>query len=371
MKSHRQVGAVLPLVVVMLPVIFILAAFAINIAYIQLCQTELQISTDVAAKAAGRNYAIHRDFDQALAIANQAGQLNQVAGAALSFEADDLKTGMATLATTGGRYEFSETSFDSDPVNSLELVGRRESDSANGEIGIYLPTFLGANQFEIRTTSVSTQVEVDVAIVLDRSGSMAYASNEAAVFPPYPAAAPLGWDFGSPAPTPCRWRDAVASVNSFLSQLSTTPLDEQVALATYADGARIDQDLTRSYGDIQTALNQHTRQLDGGGTNIAAGLQAAQAALSADGARSFASKVIIILTDGKRSVGPNPTSMAQSIADDGTMIIAITFAQEADQGTMQKIAEIGNGFHIHAVDSTALLNAFETVNRKLPTILTR
>lgn len=50
---HRR-GVVVPLVAVILPVIMILAAFAVNLSYIELTRTELRIAADAATRAAGR-----------------------------------------------------------------------------------------------------------------------------------------------------------------------------------------------------------------------------------------------------------------------------------------------------------------------------
>lgn len=364
-------GAVLPLVAMLLPIVLVLAGFAINIAYIQLCQTELQISTDVAAKAAGRTFAKDRDPTMALAIANRAGRLNTVAGEPLSFDMSDINIGVATLAKADGRYEFVPDDGSMTSFNSLEILGHRDGGSSLGEIATFFPNFMGTGSFGLSTTSVSTQVEVDVAVVLDRSGSMAYADDEPAVFPPFPAAAPADWEFGDEAPKDSRWRDAVSAVKSFLADLTISPLDERVSLVTYADGARIDKDLTDKYHEIESKLADHTKDLDGGGTNISAGMQAGQAALSTGKARDFSAKVVIVMTDGKVSVGGSPTGWARSLADDGIMIITITFSNEADQSLMKNVAAIGNGFHIHAKDSTALTEAFKSISRKLPTMLTR
>lgn len=371
-------GAILPLMAVMLPILLLFAGFAINVAYMQLCQTELQISTDVAAKAAGRVYAIERDPVRALEVANEAGQLNFVAASPLAFSSDDLRIGTSTLLSGGDRYAFVAASVSDDDddetittFNAIELLGHRDSDCDMGEVKTYFPSLVGTGSFGISTSSVSTQVEVDIALVIDRSGSMAYASDEPAVFPPIPIAAPADWGWGQPAPPDSRWLDAVSSVDTFLSDLTSSPMDEAVALITYADGARIDQPLTKEYWRIGDMLAGESAGLDGGGTNIASGLQAGEAALATALSRDFAARVVVILTDGKRSVGSNPVYWAKSLAENGVMVIAVTFSDEADQATMKKVAEIGNGFHVHATNRQDLKNAFRAIGNRLPTLLTR
>ena len=384
----RNRGAVLPLIAILLPVLLVLAGLAINIAYIQLASTQLQISTDVAAKAAGREFAINRNSETALLVANQFGALNQVAGKPLVFQAEDLRVGTASLVSAGSRYQFqlAETSISVEteeaddaeegglpalPLNALEVIGNRTTGSAHGEIKTYFPNLVGKTSFGLSTTSVSTQVEVDIALVLDRSGSMAYADNELAVYPPIPAAAPEDWYFGDQAPANARWRDAVAASTTLLDDLASSPLDEQVALITYSDTARIDQGLTSSYQLVKDQLDVYTQALTGGGTNIGAGLQAAQAELASSNSRPFAAKVVIILTDGQRTVGESPTGWASNLADDGVMVVTVTFSAEADQSLMKRVAAAGNGFHVHATNQTDLMNAFQYIVRRLPTLLTR
>ncbi|MEM7784393.1 MAG: pilus assembly protein TadG-related protein, partial [Planctomycetota bacterium] len=47
-------GAIAPLFAVILPMLLIFAGFAINLAYMQLVNTELKIATDATSHAGGR-----------------------------------------------------------------------------------------------------------------------------------------------------------------------------------------------------------------------------------------------------------------------------------------------------------------------------
>ena len=58
----------------MLPVILAIAAYAINVVYMEAARTELQITTDVATRAAGRMLAVTGDEEQAL-VADEEGLL--------------------------------------------------------------------------------------------------------------------------------------------------------------------------------------------------------------------------------------------------------------------------------------------------------
>ena len=269
--------------------------------------------------------------------------------------------------SASGRYDFTPISDPTAYRNAVQLEGVR--DSSRKEIQTFFPTFVGRTNFEMTRTSVSTQVEVEIALVLDRSGSMAYADTEPAVFPPIPQAAPADWEFGHPAPSQARWRDAVFSVDAFLAELGKSPLNERVSLTTYANGASLDTPLTKDFNIIKAALQGHTDKLDGGGTNIAAGLMTGESSLV--NSREFAAKVVVLLTDGQRTVGIDPRTWAYSLKNNGVMIVTVTFSQEADQNLMKEIASIGGGFHVHAKSSSDLVAAFKSISRQLPTLLTQ
>lgn len=367
MKPNRS-GAILPLVAILFPVLIVLSGFAINVAYIQLSSTELKIATDAAARAAGRAYAMQRDEAQALNMANEAGLLNQVAGKPIQFTINDLNFGNSTRTTSSSRYEFVATGDTNS--NAIQVVGRRTNDSSNGAISTFFPNLMSVQNFELTAQTVCTQMEVDVALVIDRSGSMAYSTNEVAVYPPIPTAAPADWDFGDAAPDKSRWLDVVEATKVFLTELNSSPHSENLALATYADFGKIDVPLTSDYNQILDGLDVYTKKLSGGGTNIAGGLSAATSTLQSSG-RDFAAKVAIVLTDGQHTVGPDPVSFASSMSDDGVLVISVTFANEADQGLMQNVADSGGGFHKHAQFKQDLKDVFREISRQLPTLMTK
>ena len=141
-------------------------------------------------------------------------------------------------------------------------------------------------------------MDVDVAIVLDRSGSMAYAATERAEWPPNPAAAPPGWKFGDRVPPNSRWLDACAAVDVFLEELSKSPTEEMVSLTTYSSTAVTDCPFTHDYAAIQQAMNGYSAAFRSGATNIASGIDAGCNSFANGASRNWASKVIIALTDG-------------------------------------------------------------------------
>ncbi len=367
-KADRT-GAILPLVAILFPVLLLLSAVAINIAYIQLSRTELGISTDAAGRAAGKIYALTHDEGLALEAANEAGALNFVAGKELQFNAADLEFGKSTRADENSRFEFVTAS--SEDCNAVRILGNRSNSSISGPVQTFLPSLLGVQDFELESTAISTRIEADIVLVLDRSGSMAYSDSEPAVFPPVPASAPLDWDFGDPVPPNSRWQDAIDATQVLLNMLNTSPGREFISLVTYSDSGRIDTPLSENTADVLSAMTTYSTAFEGGGTNISGGLAAAAAELSSTSARKFSSKVVIILTDGKVSEGPNPVGVAANLANDGILVITVTFSSEADQALMSRVANSGNGFHRHADVKEELQAVFLEISQKLPTLLTQ
>jgi len=366
-NKNNRMGAVLPLVALMLPVLMLLGGFAINVAYMQLTATELQISTDAAARAAGRVFAKTNNQEEALQIANTVGALNEVAGEGLQFTLSDLDFGESTRANANSRYEFRSGGA----INSVQVIGRRTSGSASGTVSTFFPSLMNRADFELSASSISTQIEIDLVLVLDRSGSMAYADNEEAVFPPIPVEAPVGWDFGDPAPPNSRWLDAVAATEELLLSLEESPLDQKLGLVTYGNFGSRDVLLTSDYSQITERLDRRTQRLVGGATNIASGLNKAFEVLTSAEARPFAGKVALVMTDGHRTAGGDPVTVARRLAEEGILVITVTFSQEADRELMERIAEEGNGFHRHADFSEDLVEVFAEISRELPSLLTQ
>ncbi len=367
-KANRG-GAILPLVAIIFPLLLLLSAVAINIAYMQLSRTELGISTDAAGRAAGRMFAITQDEGLALEAANEAGAINFVAGKELRFSAADLEFGKSMRVDESSRFEFVTAS--PQDSNSVRIMGNRSNSSLSGPVQTFLPSILGVQDFELESTTISTRIEADIVLVLDRSGSMAYSDTEPAVFPPVPASAPVEWDFGDPVPPDSRWLDAIAATEVMLNTLDTSPGQELISLVTYADSGRIDTPLSNNTADVLSAMTNYSTAFEGGGTNIAGGLTAAAAELSSNAARKFSSKVVIVLTDGKVSAGPDPVSVAGNLADQGILVIAVTFSNEADKELMAKVAAAGNGFHRHAEVKEELRAVFKEISQQLPTLMTQ
>ncbi len=366
-RHARRRGAVLVLVAFLLPVFIILAGFAINSAMLELRKTELFIAADAAARAGGRELTVAQSQSVAQTRAIEYAAKNTVAGTSFTLDPNDIVFGKSTR-TGLGRYTFTPNSAN---ANALQITARRDSNSADGPIQLPFPMPGTSQYLDMSQVSTSTQVQVDIALVIDRSGSMAYASNEPAVYPPAPSNAPPGWNFCDPAPPKSRWLDVVAAVQVFNQELQSSPSDELAALVTYADSAKIDKQLTTNYAAINSGMSVYTNSLCSGSTNIGGGINAGVNALATSPQRrNGAVKVLVVLTDGIHNTGTDPVKAAKAAGAQGVMIFTVTFSDEADQARMIQVAKAGQDKHWHATNGSQLSSVFAEIAQRLPTLIT-
>ena len=364
-KQARR-GAVLVLLALILPVILVLAAFAINVAYMELNRTELQIATDAAARAGGRDLNVTNTTSAAITRAQQLAQANPVAGKPLTLQSSDLVFGNAVRSSVSSRYAFTAGGSN---FNAVQVTGSRTSSSTDGTLKLVFPNFLSLGQIGTTQMAQSTQGEIDIALVVDRSGSMAYAVDESSNSSSNPASAPPGWSYGDPAPPLARWRNLVAATAVFVSDLSASTCSEQLALVTFNNTTAIECPLSFNYAPIAPALDVYTQNFTTGSTAVGDGIIQGINALASSSARPFASKAIIVFTDGLTNTGTDPLVAAQQAANQHITIITITFSNEADDAGMTAVAQLTGGTHYHANSAADLTTVFNDIANKLPIML--
>jgi Ca-activated chloride channel homolog len=360
----------MPLMVLLLPVTLMLSALAINIAYIELSRTEMFICADFVTRAAGRDFAISGDKANAMKVGRQVATLNTVNNQPMQLADSDFVFGEASRPDLSKRYVFDPSGTF---PNAVEVTLRKTSSTSNGSLTIPFPMIFGGGaSIDSTKTSRSNPLEADIAIVLDRSGSMAYAANEIADGTK-PKSAPTAWTFGQAVPPNSRWLDAVASVKVFMAEIAKTPMKEQVSLSTYNTDAGTDIFLTTDQTPIVEAMDKYSLNFYSGGTNITSGLDCGRLTLLSSLSRPYAAKVMIILTDGINNVGTQAQlfAAAQAAADKKIIVYTVTFSNEADKTTMAKIAAIGLGKYAHATSSADLQNVFKDIAKGLPLLLTQ
>lgn len=205
-NRNARKGAIVPLFAILLPLLLIASGFAINLAYMQVVTTELKIATDCAAHAGGRAMSVAQDtanltvqekrdyaVESGISMAQKLAATNTVFGRQLSVGDEgsgseiEIGFGNSVRANNGyGMYEYTETDMadvlngDSRP-SSLHVVGNMNLPL----VFRVMSTAATANSpaknisgFAPQRRSIATQVNRDVALVLDRSGSMLYFRDE-------------------------------------------------------------------------------------------------------------------------------------------------------------------------------------------------
>ncbi len=322
----------LVLIMLMLVVVLAMTIFAVDIAYMQLVKTELRTSTDAAARAGSEALARTQSVDAARQAARDAAAANRVAGDPLLLDDADIVFGTAA-ASNFGVFTFQPGA---NPINSVRVLGRRSGGSPSGKVPLFLGSLLGTGTFEPELQSTTTSVVRDIALVLDRSGSMASQN---------------------------KINELKIAVNIFLDIMDATTSDERVSLTSYSTTGTKDQDMTSNLNLVRSAVNQMPAA---GFTAIGQGLQIGSDSLVFDSnSRPFAEKTIILLTDGIENRGPFTIPVLNGILPRNQVIHTITFGAGADQNLMRQVASATGGTHTHAPSGQALRDAFETIARTL------
>jgi len=209
----------------------------------------------------------------------------------------------------------------------------------------------------VNVTELGTQFRdpVDVAFVLDESGSMS-------------------WNDPSNQRIDAT-RTAVGSLNASLGdQAAWIPYSNDVCIhdnGTFFDGfcptgpnwteanAATGEPLTDNFTEFNNTLDTQSS----GGTPITAGLQEAESELAGGSNEPY----IILLTDGIHNEGPDPVPYAVNNLDDDITVYTVGFGN-FDQGTLTQIATqggTGDGEFYEANNANELTDVFEDITNDI------
>lgn len=394
-KLTLRAGSMMVLVSAMLFVFIVAAMLTVDVAYMQLVRSELRVATDAAAKAAAESLARTESQGQARQAAKHYAEMNQVAGNPFLIGDNDITFGRVSANEEGG-WDFSANAT---PANSVRVEGRLANDARTKAVPLFFAPSLGHGPFATAASAVASQQEVEVALCLDRSGSMLFdMSGNSYSFPSgHPNLSPWSywgttWRYmlSPPHPTGSRWAILSEAVDLFLAEAGSFDPPPRTSLVTWGSDYTMPISPRTEYleattdfalpapespnwalnvSGIQAALDVLTAAPMMGGTNLSAGLDRGVQVLTGPNTRSLSNKVIILMTDGQWNYGRDPIAAAQDAYAAGITVHTITMLS-SDQATMAQIAQITGGQHYNATSEVELRTAFSEIARSLPVVLT-
>jgi Mg-chelatase subunit ChlD len=332
---RQRKGAMVILVLLVLVLLIVGALFSIDVAYMHMIRAELRTATDAAARAGAETLSRTQDPNQAINAAIEIAQKNNVAGNGLDLRPSDIELG--SHKAVNGRFVFVPGGTQ---LNAVRVRGTRLADSLDGSVPLFFGRMFGTADFQPLQQASATKIDRDIALVLDRSGSMASQN---------------------------RFTELQNAVNVFLFELSQTSQDEYVSLTFYNEFPKKMVDLTPDHLAISNALKTVSPS---GFTGIGRGLIMGSDSLLKDPLqRPLAQKSIVLMTDGIHNRGIDPLTAADTAVARGQVVHTITFSSGADKVAMKAVADKTGGIYFHADNEKELRKAFQDIALEVPLIL--
>lgn len=410
-KGRR--GSILIFAVALFTMMIAVSGFSINCAYIELVRSEQRLATDAATKAASLTLARTQSITAARDAAKRIAAYHSVAGSSIVLSDSMIKFGAATRQTNG-TYAFTAIANPSSTsvVNAVQINSTLLSRQGGGASTLLFTKLMDSqtpgdsytHNFSPNISTTVTRMDLDVCLVVDRSGSMAWdLSNSSFSYPASITGSKIQKYVTAPHSTLSRWAVLGRSVNLFLSILDDNVFLPRISLATFSsnfDGqqedyaryynsifrnpsdpplpqlksvvATLDQTLTTNYSTVSNRLTAIGQQPLIGDTNVAAGLRLGVNELS-DPAKSrlTASKHIILFCDGMMTEGDDPVAIATAARSANIRVSTIAFGSQADTNLMRAIATAGGGSFYTANSETELQSVFRQIAQTLPSVLTK
>ncbi len=177
-KCVRRRGATAVFVVVMLPVLFGMAALTIDVGYLYNTRADLQNAADAGALAATNILGDDRS-PAGVTRARQAAidiiQRYATLGQPLQIGPEDLVFGRIDYDLDTNTYGFAPTEFYPD---SVRISVKRSTGSVNGATPLFFASLFGKQTADLEASATGGLTGArDIAVVIDLSGSMKYDSE--------------------------------------------------------------------------------------------------------------------------------------------------------------------------------------------------
>ena len=361
-RNLQPRGAALLIMTGVIMVAIAIAAYAINVAHIQYTRAELQIVTDVSTRAAMPGTGDTGSQSQAYIAAQRLANANKVAGRTLAIATGDLAFSAATRLSATDTYAYATASGPRpNSVRFNNAFFQRSRDA----LPMLMPSYSMATGFRPIKEATATQADLDIAIVLDCSSSM-LATWDQTPGPEGLLVLPL------PVPPTARWQIARSGILEVLKTFRNSAAQERVAFTTFNNVSLLNLPLSSDYLPVESALAFHSTAYLGGLSSLADGLNSAITMLSSMGtARAYASRVILLVSDGNENFGVGAKSVAQKAAQSDIMLYTISVGSDANKVLMSDLAATAHGRYLDAQTPAQFVQAIDEVNHHLPVLITR
>jgi len=137
LKTRR--AAILTLFMFMLPVLLVMLGFTVDMAYMQMVQTEMRLASDNAARVAADNLSRFENEAQAIDAGIDIADEFTVAGKPLRLQASDFDFGRAVVDQTG-TYLFNPAMT---PYNAVRIKAVRNATNLDGAVPLFFSRLIG------------------------------------------------------------------------------------------------------------------------------------------------------------------------------------------------------------------------------------
>lgn len=242
-----------------------------------------------------------------------------------------LTTGTFTV-TIGGISATIVTLYEGSDEYVLEVVPPTQPANGLYDLSVEVVTSTGTEtDTETEAVYYNDTYNVDVMLVIDRSGSMEFEDNIT------------------------KAKDAASQFVTLMNE------GDLVGVASFSDTATLNYTLTQIMTDtkteVMTAINPIT---EGGFTSIGGGLEIAQSQLISNG-QALDPWAIVLLSDGLENRAPFVADVLPGIVGTKTVVHTIALGSLADQLLMQEIAAQTTGTYNFSPTGTELAGIYNTI----------
>ncbi|HVJ86845.1 MAG TPA: vWA domain-containing protein [Caulifigura sp.] len=386
-EKHPRGGSILVFLVAGVVMLLAMTMISVDVATMQLTRAELRAATDAAAKAGAEALLRTQNQTQAVNAALAMAQLNTVAGKSFKLAASDVVVGTSSLQGDGS---WAFTSGGSRP-NAVRVNSAMTNASPSGSVKLaFAKVFSSNNNFTPAKTSTASALQQEICLAIDRSASMSF--DLSGIDWQYPA----GGAYDRRPRPGSRWNSLCKAFDIYLDEVQATPVPSRVALVTWASDmtgeslpqennwglltpitaalapivSRLEAALSLNFTLINNRMDRISEHPIYGGTNMAAGIDKAVDTLTAGNVLPYATRTVVLMTDGQWNTGRSPLDAARDARNKGVTIHVVTFLPEAQAADAKAVATITGGIYFHANNEAELIAAFEKLARTLPVVLT-